>query len=88
MATTRKKTHLDDSQIEDYCLGKIPEPELEEVEEHLTDLWALNLASMQWTAVKKRGCFPNPRTGIACAYVTVLRGPSTSMSVGIAAMIS
>jgi Putative zinc-finger len=35
MATTRKKTHLDDSQIEDYCLGKIPEPELEEVEEHL-----------------------------------------------------
>jgi hypothetical protein len=35
MATARKKTHLDDSQIEAYCLGKIPEPELTELEEHL-----------------------------------------------------
>lgn len=35
MATARKKTHLDDSQIEAYCLGTIPEPELAELEEHL-----------------------------------------------------
>jgi hypothetical protein len=35
MATARKKTHLDDSQIEAYCQGKVPEPELEELEEHL-----------------------------------------------------
>ena len=35
MATARKKTHLDDWQIEAYCLGKIPEPELTELEEHL-----------------------------------------------------
>jgi hypothetical protein len=35
MATARKKTHLDDSQIDDYCLGKIPELELVELEEHL-----------------------------------------------------
>ena len=40
-----------------------------DVEEHLTDLWSLNLTTMQWTAVKKRGTFPNERTGIACAYV-------------------
>ena len=35
MATARKKTHLDDSQIEAYCLGKVSEPELTELEEHL-----------------------------------------------------
>jgi len=35
MATARKKTHLDDSQIEAYCLGDVPEPELTELEEHL-----------------------------------------------------
>ena len=35
MATARKKTHLDDFQIEAYCNGKITEPELTEVEEHL-----------------------------------------------------
>lgn len=35
MATARKKTHLDDFQIEAYCNGKIPEPELTELEEHL-----------------------------------------------------
>jgi len=35
MATARKKTHLDASQIESYCLGKVPEPEAAEVEEHL-----------------------------------------------------
>ena len=40
-----------------------------DVEEHLTDLWSLNLTTMQWTAVKKRGTFPNERTGIACAYI-------------------
>lgn len=35
MATARKKTHLDDCQIEEYCQGKIQEPELTELEEHL-----------------------------------------------------
>jgi len=35
MAVARKKTHPDDSQIEAYCLGKITEPDLTELEEHL-----------------------------------------------------
>jgi hypothetical protein len=35
MATARKRAHLDDSQIEAYCLGNVPEPELTELEEHL-----------------------------------------------------
>jgi hypothetical protein len=35
MATARKKTHPEDSQVEDYCLGQLPEPELSELEEHL-----------------------------------------------------
>jgi hypothetical protein len=35
MATPPKETHLDDSQIESFCLGKIPAPELADLEEHL-----------------------------------------------------
>jgi len=35
MATARKKTHPDDSEIEAYCLGKVPEHESAELEEHL-----------------------------------------------------
>lgn len=35
MAIPRKKTHLDDSQIEAYCLGKIPDTELADWEGHL-----------------------------------------------------
>ena len=35
MAAARKKTHPDDSAIEAYCLGKTPEAELAELEEHL-----------------------------------------------------
>ena len=43
----------------------------EGVEEHLNDLWSLNLTSMQWTALKKRGIFPNERSGLACASVSL-----------------
>ena len=42
-----------------------------EKEVQLTDLWSLSLSTWQWTQVKRRGIFPNERSGMACAAVSV-----------------
>lgn len=46
--------------------GRVVEKEVQ-----LTDLWSLSLSTWQWTAVKRRGIFPNERSGMACAAVSV-----------------
>ena len=42
-----------------------------EREVQLSDLWSLSLSTWQWTQVKRRGIFPNERSGMACAAVSV-----------------
>ena len=44
---------------------------LVEKEVQLTDLWSLSLSTWQWTLVKRKGIFPNERSGMACAAVSV-----------------
>ena len=46
--------------------GRVVEKEVQ-----LTDLWSLSLSTWQWTQVKRRGVFPNERSGMACAAVSV-----------------
>ena len=46
--------------------GRVVEKEVQ-----LTDLWSLSLSTWQWTSVKRRGIFPNERSGMACAAVSL-----------------
>ena len=51
--------------------GKKGSAGLEGRQEVLSDLWKLELGSMQWQQLRKRGVFPNERSGIGCAAVSV-----------------
>ena len=83
MAAARKKTHPDNSTIEAYSLGKIPEAELAELEEHLlicescqqrvTECDAY-VRSMRQASTRIRAEEPKPRKAFSASGLVPILG--------------
>ena len=95
MATARKKTHLDDSEIEAYCLGTIPEPELAELEEHLLTCESCQqrvtevdsyVRSMRGAGTRFRAEEPKPRKAWAATGLVPVLGAALVV-VGIGTVV-